>query len=202
MSNKTKILERENAVLTFIEKYMTENGYAPSVREICDGCNIPSTATAFYVINTLAEKGLITKCKVGQNVRRSVSINQKAVKVPLIGTVAAGQPIFAQENYEDFFSVPSNLFGTEGLFMLTVKGNSMIKIGMFDGDKLIVRKQETAENGEIIVALVDDSATVKRFYKRDNKIILHPENDDMEDFVFDNVVILGKVVGLLRDKVI
>ncbi len=194
-----KKIDRSQAVLEFIEKYMTENGYAPSVREICDGCDIPSTATCFKIMNSLAEQGLIVKSKVGENKRRSVSIKQNAVKVPLIGTVAAGEPIFAQENYEDFFSVPSNLFGTDDLFMLTVKGNSMIKIGMFNGDKVIVRKQETAENGEIVVALVEDCATVKRFYKRDGKFILHPENDEMEDFVFDNVSILGKVVGLLRN---
>lgn len=193
-----KKIDRSQDVLEYIEKYMTENGYAPSVREICVGCNIPSTATCFKIMNTLAEQGLIVKSKVGENKRRSVSIKQNAVKVPLIGTVAAGEPIFAQENYEDFFSVPSNMFGTDDLFMLTVKGDSMIKIGMFNGDKVIVRKQETAENGEIVVALVEDSATVKRFYKRDGKFILHPENDDMEDFVFENVSVLGKVVGLLR----
>lgn len=193
-----KKIDRSQDVLEYIEKYMTENGYAPSVREICEGCNIPSTATCFKIMNGLAEQGLIVKSKVGENKRRSVSIKQNAVKVPLIGTVAAGEPIFAQENYEDFFSVPSNMFGTDDLFMLTVKGDSMIKIGMFNGDKVIVRKQETAENGEIVVALVEDSATVKRFYKRDGKFILHPENDDMEDFVFENVSVLGKVVGLLR----
>lgn len=193
-----KKIDREKTVLEYIEKYMTENGYSPSVREICNGCNIPSTATCFNIMNSLAEQGLIAKSKVGENKRRSVSIKQNAVKIPLIGTVAAGEPIFAQENYEDFFSVPSNLFGNDDLFMLTVKGNSMINIGMYNGDKIIVKKQETAENGEIVVALVDDSATVKRFYKRDGKFILHPENDDMKDFIFDNVSILGKVVGLLR----
>lgn len=193
-----KKIDRDEAVLNFIEKYMAENGYSPSVREICSGCNIPSTATCFTIMNNLAERGLIAKCKVGENRRRSVSIKQNAVKVPLLGTVAAGEPIFAQENYEDFFSVPSNMFGSDDLFMLTVKGDSMINIGMLSGDKIIVKKQETAENGEIVVALVDDSATVKRFYKRGGKFILHPENDEMEDFVFDEVSILGKVVGLLR----
>lgn len=192
-------INRDQLVLEYIEKYVTENGYAPSVREICAGCNIPSTATCFNIMNSLSERGLIEKSKVGSNKRRSVSIKQNAVKIPLIGTVAAGEPIFAQENYEDFFSVPANMFGTDDLFMLTVKGDSMIKIGMYNGDKIIVRKQETAENGEIVVALVDDSATVKRFFKRDGKFILHPENDDMEDFVFDTVSILGKVVGLIRN---
>ncbi|MDE7301096.1 MAG: transcriptional repressor LexA, partial [Clostridia bacterium] len=142
-------IDRDAEVLAYIEKFMTENGYAPTVREICYGCNIPSTATGFKIMNSLAERGLIAKSKVGENKRRSLSIKQNAVKVPLIGTVAAGEPIFAQENYEDFFSVPANMFGTDDLFMLTVKGDSMIKIGMFNGDKIIVRKQETADNGEI-----------------------------------------------------
>lgn len=194
-----KVNYSEEGVLTFIEKFVTENGYSPTVREICKACEIPSTATVFTIMNNLAEKGYIVKSKVGENKRRAVSIKQNAVKIPLIGTVAAGTPIFAQENYEDFFSVPSNMFGSEDLFMLKVKGDSMIKIGMFDGDKIVVRKQNTADNGDIVVALVDDSATVKRFFKKENKIVLHPENDDMEDFIFDDVMILGKVVGLMRN---
>ena len=192
-------IDRDQIVLEFIEKYITENGYSPTVREICISCNIPSTATAFCIVNRLAEKGLIAKNKVGENKRRAISIKQNSVKIPLIGTVAAGQPIFAQENYEDYFSVPVNLFGTEDLFMLNVQGDSMINIGMYNGDKIVVKKQPDAENGEIVVALVDDSATVKRFFRRDGKIILHPENDNMEDFVFDDVTILGKVVGLIRN---
>ncbi len=194
-----KTNDKAAAVLEFIESFIAENGYAPTVREICRACNIKSTASAFGYMNKLAEQGLINKNKVGENKRRAVSVKQNAVKVPLVGTVAAGEPIFAQENYEDFFSVPTNMFGSDDLFMLTVRGNSMINIGMFNGDKIVVRKQNTAENGEIVVALVDDSATVKRFFKRDGKIVLHPENDDMEDFIFDEVAILGKVVGLMRN---
>jgi repressor LexA len=190
--------DKSQEVLEYIEKFIQENGYSPTVREICRDCKIKSTASAFTYLNELADKGLINKHRVGENKRRAVSIKQNVVKIPLIGTVAAGEPIFAQENYEDYFSVPSNMFGNDDLFMLTVKGNSMINIGMFNGDKIVVKKQPTAENGEIVVALVDDSATVKRFFKRDGKIILHPENDDMDDFIFDNVVILGKVVGLMR----
>ncbi len=194
-----KKMHSDEAVLKFIEDYIADNGYSPTVREICVACNIPSTATAFNIVNGLADRGYISKNKVGENKRRAVSIKQNAVKVPLIGTVAAGEPIFAQENYEDFFSVPSNMFGSDDLFMLNVKGDSMINIGMFNGDKIVVRKQETADNGDIVVALVDDSATVKRFFKRGKKIILHPENDDMQDFIFDDVTILGKVVGLMRN---
>lgn len=194
-----KKLDKAQAVYEYINSFISENGYAPTVREICRACAIASTATAFNIMNELAQKGLISKSKVGENKRRAISINQQAVKVPLIGTVAAGEPIFAQENYEDFFTIPSNLFKGEDLFMLTVKGNSMINIGMFNGDKIVVKKQPVAENGEIVVALVDDSATVKRFFKRDGKVVLHPENDEMEDFVFDDVTILGKVIGLVRN---
>lgn len=183
-------------VFIFVKKYITENGYAPSVREICEACELKSTATAFTYLNELAERGLINKTNTKN---RAVSLKQNAVTIPLIGTVAAGQPIFATENYEDFYSVPSNFFNGENLFMLNVHGDSMIKIGMFEGDKIIVKKQDSADNGDIVVALVDDSATVKRFFKRDDKIILHPENDEMEDFIFDDVKIIGKVIGLIRN---
>ncbi len=183
-------------VFIFVKKYITENGYAPSVREICKACELKSTATAFTYLNELAERGLINKTNTKN---RAVSLKQNAVTIPLIGTVAAGQPIFATENYEDFYSVPSNFFNGENLFMLNVHGDSMIKIGMFEGDKIIVKKQDSADNGDIVVALVDDSATVKRFFKRDDKIILHPENDEMEDFIFDDVKIIGKVIGLIRN---
>ncbi len=183
-------------VFIFVKKYITENGYAPSVREICKACELKSTATAFTYLNELAERGLVNKTNTKN---RAVSLKQNAVTIPLIGTVAAGQPIFATENYEDFYSVPSNFFNGENLFMLNVHGDSMIKIGMFEGDKIIVKKQDSADNGDIVVALVDDSATVKRFFKRDDKIILHPENDEMEDFIFDDVKIIGKVIGLIRN---
>ncbi len=185
----------EETVFKFIQKYISENGYAPCVREVCKECEIKSTATAFNIINHLKERGLLDKSDVK---RRAISLKNKTVTVPLVGTVAAGQPILASQNYEDFFALPENIFAGEELFMLTVKGDSMIKIGIFDGDKVVVEKQQTADNGDIVVALVEDSATVKRFFKRGDKIILHPENDDMNDFIFDNVEILGKVVGLIR----
>ena len=189
-------LNKIEEVYSFFQKFFSENGYAPSVREVCKACEIKSTATAFIYINELAKRGLIDKTD-GKN--RAVSIKQSVVSVPLIGTVAAGQPIFATQNYDGYFAIPSNFFAGEDLFMLNVHGDSMIKIGMLDGDKIIVRKQQTADNGDIVVALVDDSATVKRYFKRDGKIILHPENYEMEDFTFDNEAILGKVIGLLRN---
>lgn len=191
-----KGIDKSEAVFEFIQKFIAENGYSPTVREICKACDIKSTATAYSFINSLAERGIINKTV---NKNRAVSLKQNSVSVPLVGTVAAGQPIFASENYEDYFSLPGNFFSGDDLFMLTVQGDSMIKIGMLDGDKIVVKKQSTAENGEIVVALVDDSATVKRFFMRNGKYILHPENDDMNDFVFDEVKILGKVIGLLRN---
>jgi len=199
MTNSTRQrqkLKTEDEVFKFIQSFITENGYAPCVREVCKACNIKSTATVFNIINRLKERGLLEKSDVK---RRALSLKSKAVSVPLIGTVAAGQPIFATENYEGFYSLPENYFSGDDLFMLNVQGSSMIKIGIYENDKVIVRKQTTAENGDIVVALVDDGATVKRFFKRDGKFILHPENDNMEDFVFDEVSILGKVVGLLRN---
>lgn len=189
--------DKSELVFEYIKNYITQYGYAPTVRDICKSCDLKSTATAFAYINELVKRGVINKvnCK-----NRAVSLKQNNIKtVPLIGTVAAGQPIFATENYEEFFSIPGNFFEGDDLFMLTVSGDSMINIGMFDGDKIVVKKQEIADNGDIVVALVEDSATVKRFFKRDDKIILHPENDSMQDFVFDNVTILGKVIGLLRN---
>lgn len=191
-----KLADKSNEVFEFVQKFITENGYAPSVREVCKACNLKSTATAFYYLNKLADEGLINKANTKN---RAVSLKNNSITVPLIGTVAAGQPIFATENYDGFYSIPSNFFSGEDLFLLDVHGNSMIKIGMFNGDKIVVKTQSNAENGDIVVALIDDSATVKRFFKRKDKIILHPENDEMEDFIFDNVTIIGKVVGLMRN---
>jgi len=188
--------DRSEEIFDFMQKFSAENGYSPTVREICEACDVKSTATAFTYMNSLVERGLINKAG---NRNRAVSLKQGVINVPLIGTVAAGQPIFATENYDGVYSIPSNFFTGEDLFMLNVHGDSMINIGMYEGDKIIVRKQESADNGDIVVALVDDSATVKRFFKRNGKIILHPENDDMEDFIFDDVRILGKVVGLMRN---
>ncbi len=196
MNRETEKLKNENAVFKFIQKFISENGYAPCVREVCKACNIKSTATVFNIINRLKDKGLLDKSDVK---RRAIALKSKTLSVPVLGTVAAGQPIFASESYEGYVSLPDNFFSGDDLFILNVQGSSMIKIGMFDGDKVVVRKQENADNGDIVVALVDDSATVKRFFKRDGKIILHPENDNMEDFIFNNISILGKVVGLVRN---
>lgn len=186
-------------VMDYIRKFSEENGYTPSVREICKECNIKSTATAHSYIAKLQDRGYLNKAN---NKKRSVTIGKgSGVSIPLIGTVTAGQPIFAYENYEDYYTFPTGEFRGEDLFMLRVQGTSMIDAGIMNGDKIVVRRQNTAENGEIIVALVEDSATVKRFYRRDGQIILHPENEALADMVYENgeVSVLGKVVGLIRN---
>ena len=184
-------------VMDYIRKFQEENGYTPSVREIGQECGIKSTATVHTYLERLREKGYLTKT---DRKKRSVSVGKgSGVSIPLIGTVTAGQPIFAYENYEDYF--PTGEFKGDELFMLRVSGTSMIDAGIMNGDKIIVRRQPTAENGEIVVALVEDSATVKRFYHKNGQIILHPENEALSDMVFaeNEVVILGKVIGLMRN---
>lgn len=184
------------AVLNFINDYNAEYGYPPTVREICAKLNIKSTASAYYYIEKLTAEGKLSK---SPNKNRAVSFKKSSsINIPLLGVVTAGQPIFAYENYEDYYSFPAGSFRGEDMFMLRVQGTSMIDAGIFDGDKVIVKKQETAENGDIVVALLDDSATVKRFFKKPDCIVLHPENEALQDIVVKNVKILGKVVGLVR----
>ena len=187
-------------VMDYIRKFSEENGYTPSVREIGKECGIKSTATVHSYIEKLQTKGYLNKT---DNKKRAVTIGKgSGVNVPLLGTVTAGQPIFAYENYEDYYTFPVGEFKGDELFMLRVQGTSMIDAGIMNGDKIIVRRQQTAENGEIVVALVgDEAATVKRFYKKDGKIVLHPENEALADMIFEpeEVSILGKVVGLMRN---
>ena len=188
-------------VMDYIRRFTEENGYTPSVREIAQECGIKSTATVHSYLERLQTRGFVSKAN---NKKRSMSIGKGAgTTVPLIGTVTAGQPIFAYENYEDYYSFPATEFKGEELFMLRVQGTSMIDAGIKDGDKIVVRRQPTAENGEIVVALVDDSSTVKRFYRKDNQIILHPENEALSDMLFSDgeVSILGKVIGLIRPEI-
>lgn len=191
--------EKLTRVMDYIRKFSEENGYTPSVREICQQCGIKSTATVHSYIEKLQERGFLNKT---DNKKRSVSIGKNAaVTVPLIGIVTAGQPIFAYENYEDYYTFPVSEFKGDELFMLRVRGTSMIDANILDGDKIIVRRQQTADDGEIVVALVEDSATVKRIFFRDGKIILHPENEALADMTFlpGEISILGKVVGLIRN---
>ena len=191
--------EKLTMVMDYIRRFIEENGYTPSVREIGQECGIKSTATVHSYLEKLKTRGYLSKA---DNKKRSMAIGKtNGVNIPLIDTVTAGQPVFAYENYEEYYTVPATEFKGEELFMLRVSGTSMIDAGILDGDKIVVRRQPTAENGEIVVALVDDSATVKRFYRRNGQIILHPENEALSDMIFEDgeVVILGKVLGLMRN---
>ena len=188
-------------VMDYIRRFSEENGYTPSVREIGAYCGIKSTAPVHSYIERLQEKGYLNKA---ENKKRAVTLGKSgSVNIPLLGTVTAGQPVFAYENYEEYYSFPLGEFRGEDLFMLHVQGTSMINAGICDGDKIIVRRQQTAADGEIVVALVGESATVKRLFRRNGKIILHPENEVLDDFVFnpEEVSILGKVVGLIRNRI-
>lgn len=196
MVNEEKLIK----VMDYIRKFSVENGYTPSVREIGKECGIKSTATVHSYIEKLQNKGYLNKT---DNKKRAVTIGKgSGVNIPLLGVVTAGQPIFAYENYEDYYTFPVGEFKGDELFMLRVQGTSMIDAGIMDGDKIIVRRQQTAENGEIVVALVnEEAATVKRLYKRDGKIVLHPENEALADMIFEpeEVSVLGKVIGLMRN---
>ena len=186
-------------VMDYIRKFSEENGYTPSVREIGKECGIKSTATVHSYQEIMQTRGYLNKAT---HKKRSGTIGKSSgISIPLIGTVTAGQPVFAYENYEDYYTFPMGEFKGEDLFMLRVDGTSMIDAGIMNGDKIIVRRQETAENGEIVVALVEDSATVKRFYRRNGQVILHPENESLSDMIYEDgqVSILGKVVGLMRN---
>lgn len=193
-----KIDEKLKKVYDFTFEYIEENGYPPSVREICDAVGIKSTATTYYYLEKLKSQGVLSKSPLK---KRAITINNREKQtfksVPLVGTVRAGIPILAVENLEGYIPLPDG-FNAENEFALKVNGDSMINAGILNDDIIIVKECASAENGEIVVALVDDSATVKRFYKRDGKIILHPENDFMEDMVFEDVSILGVVKGLMR----
>ncbi len=193
-----KIDDKLNKLYEYVSTFTSENGYPPTVRDICKDLAIKSTATAHYYLEKLKDRGLITK---RDDKKRAITVNNRqnnSFQVPLIGTITAGTPILAVENFEDYYPLPLEFKRDEEVFMLTVQGESMINAGIYNGDKVIVKKQNVADNGEIVVALIEDSATVKRFYKKDHKIILHPENDNMQDIILDNVQILGVVIGLTR----
>jgi len=189
-----------NNIKDFIEDFVAENGYPPSVRDISSSLNIKSTATVYKYLGKLNDLGIISK---ENNKTRALKVSSAVNKgdfssVPLVGKIAAGEPITAIENIEDNFLLPNKMFPSDELFMLKVVGDSMIDVGILNGDMVVMQKTETCENGDIVAALIDDSATVKRFYKEKNKIRLHPENKNLDDIIVEDCMILGKLVGLLR----
>ena len=202
--------KREKAILKFIEKEVDANGYQPSVREIGRAVGLRSTATVHGYLSKLQEKGYIRKehqkgrtlklIKGGAAIQknRELYAKKEMVDVPVIGKITAGEPILAFENITDTFPIPLDFVGTGEVFMLVVRGESMIEAGILSGDYILVRQQNTVENGEIAVALIGEEATVKTFYKERNYIRLQPENSTMAPIVVKNCEILGKVIGVFR----
>ena len=201
-----KITNKQAETLTFIKKYMVDHGFPPSVREICKGMNLSSPATVHAHLKELEKKGVIRK---ESNKFRTIELlvenefqekNEEIVKVPLLGKVACGNPIEAIENPNEFFDIPAALIPPkETIFTLECSGESMINVGIYDGDYVIVQKQRVARNGDIVVALTEDNeVTLKTFYKEDDHIRLQPENDTMDPIILNNCVILGKAIGLYR----
>ena len=193
-----EISEKLNEIYNFTVDYIQKNHYPPTIREICAKCNIKSTASAYVYIEKLKAKGLLEK---SPSKKRSLSVSKDKTNfksIPLIGTITAGTPIFAVENLDGYYPLPPEFSINNETFALKVKGDSMINAGIYDKDVIIVEKSESAENGQIVVALIEDSATVKRFFIKDGKYLLHPENDQMQDKIYDELTILGIVKGLYR----
>jgi len=198
-----RITKKQTEILEYIKSQILNKGYPPSVRDICTAVNLKSTSSVHAHLETLEKNGYIrrdpTKPRAIEIIDDNFNLTRReVVNVPLIGQVAAGQPLLAVENITSYFPIPAEFIPKEEVFMLNVKGESMVNAGIYDGDQIIVKQQSTASNGEIVVALVDDSATVKRFYKKNGHIRLQPENDFMEPIIVDSCEIIGKVIGLIR----
>jgi len=193
------LTQKQEEIYNIIKDSILKKGYPPSVREIGELVGLKSTSSVHAQLNTLEKKGYIRK---DPSKPRTIEITdddfnltrREVVNVPMVGTVAAGMPLLATENISDYFPIPTEFLPNTDIFMLKVKGESMINVGIYDGDQIIVAKQNTAKNGDIIVALIDDSATVKRFFKESNYYRLQPENDFMEPILVKEVTILGKVI--------
>lgn len=183
--------EKLYKIKAYIETYQLENGKSPSYREVMEACNLTSLSLVSRYLDLLQTRGQIKKNPLG-GIEMSINLSSTTF-APLVGQVRCGAPIFAQENYQSICSLPSEIFGKGELFMLSAIGDSMKDAGINEGDILVVRKSDYAENGQIVVALIDDEATVKRFKKTSNKIILHPENSKYQDILLDDVKILGVV---------
>ncbi|NMA83060.1 MAG: transcriptional repressor LexA [Epulopiscium sp.] len=195
--------EQQQNILNFLKQEILNKGYPPSVREIGEAVGLKSTSTVHGHLERLEKKGLIrrdpTKPRAIEILDESFIGNRRElVNVPIIGKVTAGEPILAIENIEDYFPLPIEYVNNDTVYMLRVEGNSMIDAGIYDHDQILVRKQQTAENGDIIVALIEDSVTVKRFFKETNHIRLQPENPAMSPIILQEIDILGKVIGLFR----
>jgi len=198
-----KISAKQREILDYLKSQIINRGYPPAVREICEAVKLKSTSSVHSHLETLEKNGYIRR---DPSKPRAIEIiddefnltRRELVNVPVVGTITAGQPILAVENIDSYFPIPSEYMPNEETFMLKVKGESMINAGIFDGDKILVQKQNTASNGDIVVALIEDSVTVKTFYKEKGYYRLQPENDTMEPIILNELDILGKVIGLFR----
>ena len=199
-----KISTKQREILDYIKSEILSRGYPPAVREICEAVNLKSTSSVHSHLETLEKNGFIRRDPTKPRAIEICDDNFQMVRtetasLPVIGTVAAGTPILAEENIDSYFPVPADIVPNgEPSFVLKVKGDSMINVGIFNGDQIFVQQCNTAKNGDTIVALIDDSATVKTFYKEKDHIRLQPENDDMEPIIVDDCQILGKVFGVFR----
>lgn len=198
-----KIEQNLDKLLQYICDCRDNKNCLPSVREMANFLGVKSTSTISYYLEILEKRGVIkkdstSKARAFEIVGKENEPQVQLIQVPLVGTVTCGTPILAVENYESIYSFPQNLFNCNDLFMLQAEGNSMINAGINNGDYIVVHKQSSAENGDIVVAMVDYHATVKRFYREANRFRLQPENDSMSPIYTTNVIILGKVVGLIR----
>jgi repressor LexA len=198
-----KISEKQREILEYIKSEIVNKGYPPAVRDICEAVHLKSTSSVHSHLETLEKNGYIrrdpTKPRAIEIMDDSFNmVRREVVNVPLIGRVAAGEPILAVENVEMYFPIPAELMPNQDCFLLEVHGESMVEAGIFDGDNILVKQQSTASNGDMVVALVDDSATVKTFYKENGHFRLQPENSSMDPIIVDHVEILGKVFGVMR----
>ena len=198
-----KISKKQQEILEYIKNQILHRGFPPAVREICEAVNLKSTSSVHSHLETLEKNGYIrrdpTKPRAIEILDDTFNLTRREmVNVPIIGQVAAGQPILAEENIEDYFPFPAERMPNKQTFLLKVKGESMINAGILDGDYVLVEQDATASNGDMVVALVEDSATVKTFYKEEGVFRLQPENDFMDPIIVKEVSILGKVIGVMR----
>jgi len=198
-----KISTKQKEILEYIKSQILEKGFPPAVRDICEAVNLKSTSSVHSHLETLEKNGYIrrdpTKPRAIEILDDSFNFTRREmVNVPMVGRVAAGEPLLAEQNVENYFPIPMEFMPNAQTFMLTVKGESMVNAGIFDGDMVLVEQRNYARNGEMIVALVDDGATVKTFYKEEGVIRLQPENDFMDPIIVPDCQILGKVIGVFR----
>ena len=202
MASMEDLTSREAAILTVIKKNVRQKGYPPSVREIGLSVGLSSSSTVHGYLKRLEEKGYLrrdpTKPRAIEVLDEMTGGGYNLIGVPVLGRVAAGVPLLAVENREDVFPLPANFTGEGDFFMLTVQGDSMIEAGILEDDMVVVRRQSDADNGDIVVALLEDEATVKRFFKEDGRVRLQPENSRLEPIYTSDVLVLGKVTGLVR----